>query len=326
MVATITEGAGANLYAGNTPAAFWQLLIEPAVSEAEWASAAQLAASVLPAAIASHAEDPDRILSRVLGEELFGPARWQLSRAKRLYYKLKPYLPRRIGILLRHRYRSQQETEFALNWPIEDRYVRFQYNCLQNVLRQRGLDEASYIGFWPRHHRFAFTLTHDIETEQGFDFVPAVAALEERLGFRSSFNVVPERYPIDHGLLADLRQRGFEIGVHGLKHDGRLFSTRRVFEGRAEKINRYLADWQATGFRSPYMHRHAEWLQALAVEYDLSFFDTDPYEPMPGGTMSICRSAGIVGESEGAGNNLPGRAKGPAGLEGGLGQTAQRAG
>ena len=35
------------------------------------------------------------------------------------------------------------------------------------------------------------------------------------------------------------------------------------------------------------MHRHPEWLQALNVENDLSFFDTDPYEPIPGGTMSI---------------------------------------
>jgi hypothetical protein len=28
-------------------------------------------------------------------------------------------------------------------------------------------------------------------------------------------------------------------------------------------------------------------MQALDVEYDLSFFDTDPYEPIPGGTMSL---------------------------------------
>jgi len=34
-------------------------------------------------------------------------------------------------------------------------------------------------------------------------------------------------------------------------------------------------------------HRNPEWMQALEIEYDLSFFDTDPYEPMPGGTMSI---------------------------------------
>ncbi len=287
MVATPTEGTGTDLYAGNTAAVFWQLLIEPRITEAEWASAVQAAASILPSATASSDKDPGRILSSILGEEIFGQDRWQLSRAKRLYYELKPLLPRQLAIFLRHCYRSYQETDFALGWPIEDRYVRLQFNCLQHVLRQRGVSEASYINLWPHNHRFAFTLTHDIETKQGFDFVQTVAALEERLGFHSSFNVVPERYPIDHGLLSDLRQRGFEIGVHGLKHDGKLFSSRNIFEQKAESINRYLRDWGAVGFRSPYMHRNPEWLQALKVEYDLSFFDTDPYEPMPGGTMSI---------------------------------------
>jgi hypothetical protein len=33
--------------------------------------------------------------------------------------------------------------------------------------------------------------------------------------------------------------------------------------------------------------RNPEWMQALNIEYDLSFFDTDPFEPMPGGVMSI---------------------------------------
>ena len=28
-------------------------------------------------------------------------------------------------------------------------------------------------------------------------------------------------------------------------------------------------------------------MQTLNIEYDLSFFDTDPFEPIPGGTMSI---------------------------------------
>jgi hypothetical protein len=287
MVASLSVDTVTNLYAENTPVAFWQPLIEPCISRAEWTRAVRAAASILPLESALDGGDPERILSWVLGEEVFGSHRWQLGQTKRLYYELKPFLPRQLGLLLRHRYRRQQETDFGLGWPIEDRFVRFQYTCLQNVLRQRGLDEVPHVNFWPHNHRFAFALTHDIETRQGFDFVRVVADLEERLGFRSSFNVVPERYPIDHSLLSDLRQRGFEIGVHGLKHDGKLFSSRRLFEQRAEKINRYLRDWQAVGFRAPYMHRNPEWLQALHVEYDLTFFDTDPYEPMPGGTMSI---------------------------------------
>ena len=84
--------------------------------------------------------DIDYIIAAVLGEALFSPKRWQLSWSKRLYYQLKPLLPRRLGILLRQRYRRQQEGQFGLGWPIEDHYVRFLFNCVTNVLRQRKLD------------------------------------------------------------------------------------------------------------------------------------------------------------------------------------------
>jgi peptidoglycan/xylan/chitin deacetylase (PgdA/CDA1 family) len=118
-------------------------------------------------------------------------------------------------------------------------------------------------------------------------FVGPLADLEEELGFRSSFNFVPEGYQVDGSLLEQLRRRGFEIGVHGLRHDGKDFWSKRVFEQRAIRINGYLREWDAVGFRAPFTHRNPEWMQLLEIEYDSSFFDTDPYESMPGGTMSI---------------------------------------
>ena len=33
---------------------------------------------------------------------------------------------------------------------------------------------------------------------------------------------------------------GFEVGVHGLNHDGKLFQSRQIFEKRSHKINYYL--------------------------------------------------------------------------------------
>jgi peptidoglycan/xylan/chitin deacetylase (PgdA/CDA1 family) len=126
-----------------------------------------------------------------------------------------------------------------------------------------------------------------VETKSGVEYVRKVADLEEELGFRSSFNFVPERYPLDLHLLDELRSRGFEIGIHGLKHDGKLFNSRIEFERRAKKINHYLQEFDAVGFRTPLTHRNPEWMQVLDLEYDLSFFDTDPFEPIPGGSMSI---------------------------------------
>lgn len=140
---------------------------------------------------------------------------------------------------------------------------------------------------WPNGHRFAFVLTHDVESAEGLGFIRTVADLEEELGFRSSFNFVPEDYSVDWSLIEELRQRGFEVGIHGLKHDGTLFNSRKNFERCASLINGYLRQFDAVGFRSPLTHRNPEWMQLLDIEYDLSFFDTDPFEPIPGGTMSL---------------------------------------
>lgn len=274
------------LYAANTLDSFWHLLLTQQVTPAEWEEAATSVLNDYHLEVIS-GRDSEQIISNSLAETVFGAQRWQLSKNKQLYYRVKPWFPRPLAILLRKVYRLRQEKQFELGWPVEDRYVRFQMKCAANLLRMRGMDSLPFLHFWPDHRRFAFVLTHDIEEEQGAAFVERVAELEEELGFRSVFNFVPERYPIDRGLQAALHAHGFEVGVHGLKHDGKLFLSRQIFEQRAAKINRYLHDWQAVGFRAPYMHRHPEWLQALNVEYDLSFFDTDPYEPMPGGTMSV---------------------------------------
>ena len=47
---------------------------------------------------------------------------------------------------------------------------------------------------WPDAADFAFVLTHDVETEEGLKRIPVVAAIEEELGFRSSWNLVPHKY------------------------------------------------------------------------------------------------------------------------------------
>jgi peptidoglycan/xylan/chitin deacetylase (PgdA/CDA1 family) len=165
--------------------------------------------------------------------------------------------------------------------------VDFQFALMRNLLQILCRSSLPFIGFWPGGRRYAFVLTHDIETADGQSFARSVADLDASFGFRSSFNFVPERYRVDRGLMEDLRARGFEIGVHGLKHDGRDFESLDQFMRRATRMNEFIDDFAAAGFRSPLTHRNPIWMQALGIEYDGSFFDTDPYEPMAGGTMSI---------------------------------------
>jgi peptidoglycan/xylan/chitin deacetylase (PgdA/CDA1 family) len=241
---------------------------------------------VLPKRARRAGDGISQLLSNTLGEGQFGPNHWHLGRGRRAYNLFKPVLPKLVRRRLRQLHWALSAQRSLLDWPIESRYAAFQWAIMRDVLNKRGTN-GTFIHFWPQGHQFAFVLTHDIETAKGQTNVRAVADLEEAYGFRSSFNFVTEAYRLDRDLIHELQMRGFEVGVHGLKHDAKLFSSYDDFMQGAVRINQYLKDLGAVGFRAPLMHRHPEWMQALAIEYDLSFFDTDPHEPIDGGTMSI---------------------------------------
>jgi peptidoglycan/xylan/chitin deacetylase (PgdA/CDA1 family) len=277
--------AAARLYATNTPLNVWRFLSD--LQPADRSAAILAAATRLPEGVRRAANDIETLLYLTLGEGQFGRGHWELGPATRLYYLLKPALPRWSTRILRRARGRPTPSAGTLGWPIEARYAEFQWEVARALLRRTGKRALPFIHFWPHGHRYAFVLTHDVETTTGQDQVAALAEIDASYGFRSSFNFVPQRYAVDRNLLAQLRARGFEVGVHGLKHDGRLFSSFREFMRRAQSINRALSEFGAVGFRAPLTHRNPEWMQALEIDYDLSFFDTDPFEPIPGGTMSI---------------------------------------
>jgi len=271
-----------NLWYQNTPQNFW--LLNPAISNQYWQEALRKSIHLL--GLTGEIE-MDELSALTLGEGRFGTDHWELSWAKRVYYLLKPILPRTLTRSLRQYYSSPSDTKPRNNWPIDSRYVSFQWELMRQLLVSSGNSSIQYKSIWPNKHQFALVLTHDIETAEGQAFVRKVADMEENLGFRSSFNFVLELYPLDFKLIQELRERGFEVGCHGLKHDGKLFSNKKEFLKRVAKINQHLKEYRMVGFRAPLTHRNPEWMQALEIEYDLSFFDTDPFEPIPGGAMSI---------------------------------------
>jgi glycosyltransferase involved in cell wall biosynthesis len=141
---------------------------------------------------------------------------------------------------------------------------------------------------WPDNKKFAFVLTHDSEGPKGLSRCRELAEMEMNLGFRSSFNFVPEgEYVTPRPLRDFLTTHGFEVGVHDLRHDGKLYSSRADFRRHANMINQYLQDWGAVGFRSAFMLHNFDWLRDLNILYDASSFDTDPFEPQPDGVNSI---------------------------------------
>lgn len=180
------------------------------------------------------------------------------------YYSLKPYVPWSARIVLRQWRAERKRRAFANAWPIDEK---------------AGATPPGWPG-WPGGKRFALILTHDVESKKGLERVERVMKLDSQHGFRSAFNFVPEgNYRVSDELRQTLARNGFEVGVHGLEHDGKLFCSKAGFARKAARIREYLQRWNACGFRAPLMQHRLGWLHALGVEYDASTFDTDPFEP-----------------------------------------------
>ncbi len=189
----------------------------------------------------------------------------------RLYYFIRPLIPRSFQVGLRRSMVRMKRKKYADVWPISP---------------TAGAPPKGW-GGWPRNKRFALVLQHDVEAEGGLANIPPLVSLEKSLGFRSSFGFVPEKYAVPVALRHELRSSGFEIVVHGLNHDGKLFLNKQTFMSRAVRINVYLRDWECEGFSTPSAHHKPEWMNALNIAYATSTFDTDPFEPEPDGIDTI---------------------------------------
>jgi glycosyltransferase involved in cell wall biosynthesis len=188
------------------------------------------------------------------------------------YYLLKPLIPWQVRIAVRRLSAARQRAASRGVWPVDE---------------AAGAAPPGWPG-WPDGKKFAFVLTHDVEGVKGLQRIEHLMALEQRLGFTSSFNLVPEEeYEVPDDLIQALARSGFEAGVHGLEHDGKLYSSKARFELKARRINSYIRRWGAQGFRSPLMQHRLGWLHQLDSEYDSSTFDTDPFEPEPDGVRTI---------------------------------------
>lgn len=193
------------------------------------------------------------------------------NRILKIYYGIKPFMPRSMQILFRRQLALLKMKTCKEIWPID---------------REAGKAPDGWSG-WADNKRFALVLTHDVEAAGGQEKCRQLMKLEADKGFRSSFNFVPGDYHVDPGLRNKLNDEGFEVGVHGWTHDGSLYESREIFLDQGQRINECLNEWGAVGFRSPAMHHNLDWLRDLDIEYDLSTFDTDPFEPQSDGVGTI---------------------------------------
>jgi hypothetical protein len=202
--------------------------------------------------------------------------------ALRAYYRLRPAIPRRLQLAFRRRLSRVQGRSSFPGWPIEPA-LHDLYDVVFGWVSSTAGEPVPWLAPWPDNHSWALVLTHDVETEAGIENIDRVAELETRGGYRSSWNFVPRRYDLRDELVASLVERGFEVGVHGLFHDGRDLESLATLTERLPEMHRYAKRWGATGFRAPATHRVWEWMPLLGFDYDSSYPDTDPYEPQSGG-------------------------------------------
>ena len=203
------------------------------------------------------------------------------------YYRVKRFIPRSLQLHARRMLAMRQANPEFPRWPLDEsivRLLRFYAKCL---LVSSGEEELPFRWFWPDGHRAAAILTHDVESGDGLRFAIEIADVEEERGLRSSFNIVADEYPIDWGIVRQLQERGFELGVHGIHHDRSMFSSRENFERQRPLVQEMAEKLGGVGFRSPATHRVIDWLGELPVDYDCSVPHSDPFEPQPGGCCSL---------------------------------------
>lgn len=193
------------------------------------------------------------------------------NKVLKLYYTFKGLIPRSVQVAARRRAARLLRSIHRSTWPID---------------HGAAIMPNGFTG-WPGGKKFAFVLRHDVETFAGSRHCLDILAIERKFGMRSAFFFVPEDYTVEESLRKALCAAGCEVGVHGLKHDGKLYESKKAFRIQAARINGYLREWNAVGFASPSTHHCFDWLHKLEILYDTSSFDSDPFEPQPDGLRTI---------------------------------------
>ncbi len=231
--------------------------------------------------------DPGEVMLQFWSEGYRNVGRSSLAAAgpaalRRCYYLARPALPRAVQVRLRQAFTRVQERGSFPAWPVEDS-LHGLYRWLFATVTEIADGPVPFLELWPAGRSWALVLTHDVETEVGYRTMGLLRDTERELGYRSSWNFVAQRYQVHDATVRALQDEGCEVGVHGLRHDGRDLASRRLMEKRLPAMRDNADRWGAVGFRSPSTQRDWRLMPLLGFDYDSSYSDTDPYEPQSGG-------------------------------------------
>jgi hypothetical protein len=95
------------------------------------------------------------------------------------------------------------------------------------------------------------------------------------------------RYTVTESTVERIRNRGFDVNVHDLKHDGHLFDDADEFGEAADEINAHGVRFGSKGFRSGALYRNQDWYGALRFRYDMSVPNCAHLDPQRGGCCTV---------------------------------------
>jgi len=208
--------------------------------------------------------------------------------SRAVYYLLRPILPISVRKHLQRARLSGWDKILFPRWPVDSTVESLMAHTVSLLLKARQAERVPFIWFWPNGAPAALIMTHDIEASAGRDFSAQLMDIDDSYGIKSAFQVVPEmRYDAHAEFLDVFRQRGFEVNVHDLNHDGALFQKKEEFLRRVEQINRYVKGFGAQGFRAGAMYRNQDWYDAFKFSFDMSVPNVAHLEPQRGGCCTL---------------------------------------
>jgi hypothetical protein len=210
------------------------------------------------------------------------------SIARETYYGLRPLLPVSIRRHLQRAWLKGWDARPFPRWPVDTTVDRMQARLLRLALENSREECIPFIWFWPEGKSACAIMTHDVETEAGLRACGRLMDFNDNDQIKSSFQLIPEgRYTVTPQTVDWIRERGFEVNVHDLRHDGHLFDNYASFARSAERINRYARRFGSTGFRSGVLYRNQDWFGAFSFSYDMSVPNAAHLDPQPGGCCTV---------------------------------------
>jgi hypothetical protein len=213
---------------------------------------------------------------------------WRERLLRDAYYRLRPLMGGGLRKALKRFHAAGWRNLKFPNWPVDTSVEQLSESLLLAAMKAKGIHRMPFVWFWPKGAASCVVVSHDVEDRAGYDFCPELMDMDQEHGIAASFQFVPEgKYTISESLLQEVRQRGFEVNIQDLSHDGYLFADRQEFLRRVRKINRYGRLYSADGFRSAVLYRNLDWYDALDFSYDMSVPNVAHLDPQRGGCCTV---------------------------------------